>query len=685
MDNLDLDPEAPNNTPEDVVASPPDVENVAVSLPGAEDFGATVPAAAPLLEDIIGATLPDTGANQVGLHAPEPTEPALPLIKMDEVANMHAEPPSTIQRDDVGISLPNVEEAKANLPSQERPKKWRMIGLVAVCVLIFVVGLTAGLLATKGNNSNSASVQTEEPDDFVDSEDSEDVPDGLENEARLSAAFNFIEDMKISTKSHLVTPGSPQNKALNWIANQDAGTFQIPVSATAPSAFKFAQRYVLAVMYYSLDGMNWQYRNDFLSEFDECDWNRGVNTGGGKSFKFGVSCDVKGMVNELFMRKSSLLSSLGSQILNSPTLTCHSSLISAGNNLAGSIPLEMGFLSDLTHISAFDNQISGELPESMSWLSNLDFLALDSNKIAGTVPFWMEQLQSLETLALGDNLFNGKLPASISKMTSLTEVALDRNELSGSVDVFFNLTSLERLYLGNNQFEGKLDDNFFKGSKLRDLDIGSNFFAGTIPVHLFNDHHLHILDLHGNALIGDIPEEISANSKLTYFSAYDNQLSFDIPPTISNLHHLKHLDLSGNNFGGTIPTHLNLMTRLEYLFLSRNDFTAGPFPDLQNLVKLKDLSLKFTQVTGSIPSEIGLLTDLILLDLGNNQINGHLPKAMETLTKLRFLVMNNNELTGTITVGFRQLESIGKSFVNSIDGLVLECISVSYLDFTPQI
>ena len=86
MDNLDLDPEAPNNTPEDVVASPPDVENVAVSLPGAEDFGTTVPAAAPLLEDIMGATLPDTGADvsaeplakmdQVDLHAPEPTEPA---------------------------------------------------------------------------------------------------------------------------------------------------------------------------------------------------------------------------------------------------------------------------------------------------------------------------------------------------------------------------------------------------------------------------------------------------------------------------------------------------------------------------------------------------------------------------------------------------------------------------------
>jgi hypothetical protein len=62
----------------------------------------------------------------------------------------------------------------------------------------------------------------------------------------------------------LRTPSTPQNKALNWLAENAA--------LSSYSDQKKIQRYVLATLYYSTNGDNWVNKFGWLSDSDECNW-----------------------------------------------------------------------------------------------------------------------------------------------------------------------------------------------------------------------------------------------------------------------------------------------------------------------------------------------------------------------------------------------------------------------------
>jgi hypothetical protein len=59
-----------------------------------------------------------------------------------------------------------------------------------------------------------------------------------------------VEAEKISSAIDLDTAGSPQYEALNWITNLDAAYI-------CPADPDFAQRYTMAVFYYSTGGSRW--------------------------------------------------------------------------------------------------------------------------------------------------------------------------------------------------------------------------------------------------------------------------------------------------------------------------------------------------------------------------------------------------------------------------------------------
>ena len=77
----------------------------------------------------------------------------------------------------------------------------------------------------------------------------------------------IIIDNSISSSSSINTKGSPQNDALNWLAFEDAAN--IPVSLQS----WVIQRYITAVLYYSLNGQSWENQYNFLSGDHECRWN----------------------------------------------------------------------------------------------------------------------------------------------------------------------------------------------------------------------------------------------------------------------------------------------------------------------------------------------------------------------------------------------------------------------------
>jgi len=70
----------------------------------------------------------------------------------------------------------------------------------------------------------------------------------------------------ISSSSSINTEGSPQNVALNWLAFHDAANVQVSLQS------RVIQRYIMAVLYYSLNGQSWENQYNFLSGDHECRW-----------------------------------------------------------------------------------------------------------------------------------------------------------------------------------------------------------------------------------------------------------------------------------------------------------------------------------------------------------------------------------------------------------------------------
>jgi hypothetical protein len=79
-------------------------------------------------------------------------------------------------------------------------------------------------------------------------------------------------------------------------------------------------------------------------------------------------------------------------------------LLLHGNHLSGSIPPELGDLSEMTQLGLGD-KLSGSIPVELSRLSKLSYLNLSHNQLSGNIPAWLGNLTGLTVLDLTDNQF----------------------------------------------------------------------------------------------------------------------------------------------------------------------------------------------------------------------------------------------------------------------------------------
>ena len=293
--------------------------------------------------------------------------------------------------------------------------------------------------------------------------------------------------------------------------------------------------------------------------------------------------------------------------------------------LTGSIPAELGKLTNLNRLWLSSNQLTGTIPVELGNLTNLEALSLGSNRLTGTIPAELGNLTNLETLNLGSNRLTGTIPAELGKLTSLDYLSLNANVLTGTIPTELGkLTNLEYLF----------------------LDI--NDLTGHIPVELSKLTNLWWLYLNRNQLTGTIPAEFSRLTTLQHLYLSHNQLTGTIPAELGKLTRLGHLYLHHNQLTGTIPVELSKLTTLRYLLLSSNQLTGTIPAELGNLTNLKELSLGVNRLTGTIPAELGKLTNLQYLALDSNDLTSTIPVELGKLTNLTDLDLADNDLTGTI-------------------------------------
>jgi len=281
-----------------------------------------------------------------------------------------------------------------------------------------------------------------------------------------------------------------------------------------------------------------------------------------------------------------------------------------GNMMSGSIPAELGNLTNLQRLVLPYNQLTS-IPPQLGNLSNLERLQLKSNRLT-SIPTELGNLSDLEDLDLSSNLLTGSIPSTLG-----------------------NLSNLQFLYLYENQL------------------------TGSIPSALGNMSNLQHLYLYENQLTGSIPSALGNMSNLQHLYLYENQLTGSIPSTLSNMSNLQRLYLYENQLTGSIPSALGKMSNLQELLLDRNQLTGNIPAELGNLSNLWSLSLSENQLTGSIPSALGNMSNLQGLGLNENQLTGSIPAELGYLSNLGLLYLSENQLNGSIPMSFVNLSQLG--------------------------
>ncbi len=127
------------------------------------------------------------------------------------------------------------------------------------------------------------------------------------------------------------------------------------------------------------------------------------------------------------------------------------------NQLAGSIPPEVGNLAALQHLEIDSNQLVGAIPPSFGQLAQLQELSLKENQLTGQIPIELTTLSNLQRLRISYNGLSGPLPGEIGEMSGLTELTADGNAFGPNIPASIgNLSGLTELQLSKNQFSGEV-------------------------------------------------------------------------------------------------------------------------------------------------------------------------------------------------------------------------------------
>jgi hypothetical protein len=226
-------------------------------------------------------------------------------------------------------SLPNIEEVRtnkiiANGGNKYSGKNKRTIALVVILVAVIATAVGFSIAVTQNNRGRSSSNSLESGNDGTNGDDTngddgnsaDDITDDNETDdtERINQIISFLSDNEISALEDLRSTTKPQYKAAVWISNNDDRELDIPESINENGAFRFVERYVMAVFFYALGGEDWNHDVNFLSEDKTCDWSfnlqKNINLPGEDppSYDYGVSCwdseadEYSNTVTWIFMR-----------------------------------------------------------------------------------------------------------------------------------------------------------------------------------------------------------------------------------------------------------------------------------------------------------------------------------------------------------------------------------------------
>ncbi|CAB9513814.1 Leucine Rich Repeat [Seminavis robusta] len=440
------------------------------------------------------------------------------------------------------------------------------VGLLLVAALCTVVGLFVGI---KNNGLPSSEDATAMPT----------VPPTAPPTVFTTRGFILQTVLPDTTARAAIadhssnTTASPQSQALEW-------TLQDPfLEIYLQDHQRFLQRFALATFYYSTNGnVTWGNNEKWLDyNHHECHWF------GKNDIAFPQPDDQITYLEDYdqMVNKNPCELPPNVTVPTTATLTTESSfkhLWMYTNRLDGTLPMEISFLQSLRSISTYVNpNLRGSIPTEIGVLTNLEFIALPFSSHTGTLPTELGLLTKLLFLVISNNAFTGSIPSELGLLNvSLRTLMLDQNMFTGTIpEELYNITYLRTLYISEIPLEGTLSTKIGQLTNMWDFqaDLMANGLSGTIPSEIGKLHmlkrfvayntdftgtictevglltnRLRVLDLHSNSLNGPIPSELGLLSTATQVFFDDNMLTGKIPTEINgdNLPELFAWDVRGN-------------------------------------------------------------------------------------------------------------------------------------------
>ncbi|XP_038688835.1 receptor kinase-like protein Xa21 [Tripterygium wilfordii] len=261
-------------------------------------------------------------------------------------------------------------------------------------------------------------------------------------------------------------------------------------------------------------------------------------------------------------------------------------LIVCPNSLSGTLPISIGNLSaSMRYFYAHGCNIKGSIPSEIGKLTNLAWLDLAENELTGTIPTSIRTLPEIQLLNLSNNKLQGAIPIELCGLEKVFELSLGFNQLSGPIpQCLGNLKSLRKLSLSFNSLTGTIPSTLWRLRDILFLNLSGNSLNGTLSPDIQNLKVVVQVDLSNNYLSGDMPNSFAPLTALEHLSLSNNRLQGHIPQSFGNLISLEFLDLSNNSLSGEIPKSLEKLLYLKYLNMSFNRLegvipNGGPFPN----------------------------------------------------------------------------------------------------------
>jgi len=180
-------------------------------------------------------------------------------------------------------------------------------------------------------------------------------------------------NLRNGNNTSIISFGALNNPSLECIQVDDVTYMNTNFSTSIDSQTSFSSNCsedfdALVALYNSTNGANWT---------NAWDLNASINT------FYGVTLDANDRVTSIDL---------------------------SGNNLTGTLPTELGSLTNIQALNLRNNQLTGSIPENIGNLSNLQtILSLGGNQLTGTIPIELGNLVNLERLELDNNQLSGTI------------------------------------------------------------------------------------------------------------------------------------------------------------------------------------------------------------------------------------------------------------------------------------